>query len=98
MREVRDADELGSADYWAGERLLVRVRMRKFYLFTVQGVGRFPLDMLRHARCWPQGEADVCAAGTDGLRKVTLVSPYKPRSERWRSFGWSLVECRRTES
>lgn len=67
--------------------------------FTVQGTGRFPVDMLRHDVCVPATETD------SHLIVRSYVSPEKPRRVtlalrghitaptrgRWESFGWSVV-------
>jgi hypothetical protein len=67
--------------------------------YAVEGVGDFPLDMLRHDRAYPADQESV-AAIMAGLRwaasrkrsreplLVRLVSDRAPTSERWRSFGW----------
>ncbi len=70
--------------------------------FTVEGVGDFPLDMLRHDCAYPADQESV-AAITKGLgwasarrSRVTLVvrlvSDRPPTAERWRSYGWVVKE------
>ncbi len=69
--------------------------------YSVEGIGDFPLDMLRHDRAYPADQESV-AAIMAGLRwaasrkrsrellVVRLVSDRAPTSERWRSFGWTV--------
>ena len=75
----------------------------KSYLFTVEGRGRFPMDMLRYDRAVPSTGDDVTTLEDDrGLamafvRRVELMAfapvgnKLEPTTERWRSFGWSVV-------
>jgi len=70
--------------------------------YAVEGVGDFPLDMLRHDCAYPADQESV-AAIMAGLRwaasrkrsrevlVVRLVSDRAPTSERWRSFGWTVT-------
>ena len=73
--------------------------------YTVQGVGDFPLDMLRHDAAYPADKESVdailaglgWAAARKSSRKtktvsVRLISNREPTLERWRSFGWTVVE------
>ena len=69
--------------------------------YSVEGIGDFPLDMLRHDRAYPADQESV-AAIMAGLRwaasrkrsrellVVRLVSDRSPTAERWRSFGWTV--------
>jgi hypothetical protein len=73
--------------------------------YAVEGVGDFPLDMLRHDCAYPADE-DSVAAIMAGLRwaasrkrsrdllRVRLVSHRAPTSERWRSYGWTVTASR----
>jgi len=73
--------------------------------YTVEGVGDFPLDMLRHDCAYPADQESV-AAITAGFRwaasrkrsretlLVRLVSNRAPTSERWRAFGWIVTASR----
>ena len=73
--------------------------------YAVEGVGDFPLDMLRHVCAYPADEERV-AAIMAGLRwaasrkrsrellQVRLLSHRAPTSERWRSFGWTVRASR----
>ena len=70
--------------------------------YAVEGVGDFPLDMLRHDCAYPADQESV-AAIMAGLRwaasrkrsrellVVRLVSDRAPTSERWRAFGWTVT-------
>lgn len=65
-------------------------------VFTVEGFGEFPLDMLRYDCCYPDKPSDAEAMSTtpfSGRRKVTLVSnwPSAPTQGRWQSFSWPVV-------
>lgn len=70
--------------------------------YAVEGVGDFPLDMLRHDCAYPADQESVAAimAGlrwaasrkrSRALLLVRLVSHRAPTSERWRSFGWTVT-------
>ncbi len=73
--------------------------------YSVEGVGDFPLDMLRHDCAYPADQESV-AAIMAGLRwaasrrrsreilLVRLVSHRAPTSERRRSFGWTVTAAR----
>ena len=77
----------------------------KLTVITVQGIGNFPIDMLRYDCCFPQGSEDVGQIvysadyhlRADALLKkvpfkVTLVCAsgrYTPG--RWSSFGWKVT-------
>jgi hypothetical protein len=70
--------------------------------YTVEGVGDFPLDMLRHDAAYPADRESVATimAGLawaasrkrsrDKLR-VRLVSDRAPTPERWRTYGWTVT-------
>jgi hypothetical protein len=69
--------------------------------YAVEGVGDFPLDMLRHDRAYPADKESVTAimAGlpwaaarkrSRELLVVRLVSERAPTPERWRSYGWTV--------
>ena len=69
--------------------------------YAVEGIGDFPLDMLRHDRAYP-ADVDSVTAIMAGLpwaaaRKrsrellvVRLVSERAPTPARWRSYGWTV--------
>jgi hypothetical protein len=70
--------------------------------YVVEGLGDFPLDMLRHDCAYPADQESV-AAIMAGLRwaasrkrsretlRVRLVSHRAPTAERWRAFGWTVA-------
>lgn len=70
--------------------------------FVVRGRGEFPIDMLRYDSAVPLNGSDVTSVATDwapgAARNVTLRRFYPaggvaaPTVERWRSFGWVVVE------
>ena len=74
--------------------------------YVVEGIGDFPLDMLRHDCAYPADQQSVTAIMA-GLRwaasrkrsretlRVRLVSDRAPTSERWRSFGWTVTTSQR---
>ena len=71
----------------------------KLFVFTVEGRGPFPLDMLRYDCCWPRTGNDVSLVsnsvivrGIEG-RRIALVSTRKPTLDRWTSFGWNVLDC-----
>ena len=77
--------------------------------FKVRGQTAFPVDMLRYDRCWPETREDskeierfvrqeVNATGCVGLLSVSNNSNWRPASDRWRAFGWSLFEHTRTRT
>lgn len=67
------------------------------WMFTVQGSGEFPFDMLRYDECWPYyGEDSTRLSGSfdRALRRVVLATRKEgnPTDGRWHSFGWEVVE------
>jgi hypothetical protein len=68
----------------------------KTTFITVEGRGRFPLDMLRYDHCWPYTTVDSARMAPDvrEKRKVVLLtnSPNAPTPRRWFSFNWTVVE------
>lgn len=63
-------------------------------LFTVEGRGEFPWDMLRYDECWPRGSQDVSGLITERPRRPILLCTYKPSGPtvaRWESFGWTVT-------
>lgn len=79
------------------------MRRRKKYerfVFTVEGSGQFPFDMLRYDCCYPYSEvydSNTMAAEYYGQRlarrRVTLVTTaeHSPTPGRWQSFMWRVV-------
>lgn len=67
------------------------------FTFTVEGYGRFPVDMLRYDACWPKSEGrDSTAMNGDHdseRRRVVLVTAreHSPTPGRWESFGWRYI-------
>lgn len=68
--------------------------------FTVEGHGRFPVDMLRYDCCFPLSGDDAeniiahsAEESEHSLRKVRLVSNtlWRPTVDRWSSFGWVVL-------
>lgn len=70
-------------------------------LFTVEGRGEFPMDMLRYDECdfVSKTTKAVAEGGTLMRRQITLVTSnqYAPTIGRWKSFGWDVVEKQRPE-
>ena len=71
-----------------------------FKSFSVEGIGKFPVDMLRYDMCWPKTQQDTInltplepMIGYTVPRQVTLVSvkDSAPTVARWESFGWKVV-------
>ena len=65
-------------------------------VFTVEGMGEFPLDMLRYDGAWPYSTEDVYKMRHDirERRSIRLVtgSDNSPCIGRWNSFMWSAKE------
>ena len=77
--------------------------MEERFAFTVEGIGDFPLDMLRHDAAYPADKESVAAimAGlawaaarkrTRETLVVRLVSSRAPTSDRWSTFGWTVTQ------
>ena len=71
--------------------------MTTIYTYTVVGVGRFPVDMLRYDGAWPLSARDAAtieSSFTDppSQRSVRLVTRRPPSAERWLSFLWAVDE------
>lgn len=60
----------------------------KLYYFTVYGCGDFPIDMLRHGRCWPLSCQDTSQIQSVDNRAITLCGLDYPDWNRWGSMGW----------
>lgn len=69
---------------------------------VVEGVGMFPVDMLRYDNCVPATGEDVAkiedcvrGGGTRDRTRITLrrysQNKGRPTSARWSSFLWSVV-------
>lgn len=72
-------------------------RPQKFYRYTVEGSGIFPFDMLRYDGAWPARSEDASRLVTskghaEGSRSIEVCSHYSPTVDRWKSFGWLVVE------
>lgn len=74
-------------------------KINTVYCFTVEGNGPFPIDMIRHDRCWPASQEQVTALAPHSRsilygepRRVELRSHSEPNEGRWRSFQWQIVE------
>lgn len=68
---------------------------QKLYVFTVKGRNNFPYDMLRYDRCYPKSESEsvLLSDMIDRDRTITLMSSVKPpTNDRWKSFGWQVIE------
>lgn len=69
--------------------------------FVVSGKGKFPIDMLRHDVATPADE--IASANIEvgtGQRTVRLHTRQSSfiTPDRWRSFGWSVVDEADTHS
>lgn len=65
----------------------------QIYSYTVEGIGAFPLDMLRRDRCWPADSNDAARLDGEERRAVALRGLDHPTGDRWLSFGWEVLEC-----
>ena len=63
---------------------------RKLCQYAVEGVGKFPLDMLRHDCAWPANQGAIENLTKTGRRKVQLRSLLDPTRRRWASLGWEV--------
>jgi hypothetical protein len=69
--------------------------------FEVEGVGEFPIDMLRYTSSWPKGESDTSAIADSfdgGGRRTIMLSKYHRDPEpnlagdRWEAkFRWRVL-------
>lgn len=72
---------------------------RKSCSFTVEGVFRFPLDMLRYDACYPYSTEDATKISEtfnteipSQRRVIHLHSNINPpTAARWKSFGWTVI-------
>ena len=70
----------------------------KIYSISVKGVVNFPIDMLRYDSCWPVSQDDAAQITAsfghrhDENQPVRLNSYQKPTPERWKSFGWNVLD------
>lgn len=75
----------------------MRRKKGEWFKFTVEGSGRFPIDMLRYDCCWPLSERyDSAAIAGDHDRErrrvvVVTTAEHSPTPKRWESFGWRCV-------
>lgn len=66
--------------------------------FKVEGSGQFAFDMLRYDGCFPATESETGRMMARGHRQVELLVQHRERThncltdERWRSFGWKIVD------
>lgn len=71
--------------------------------FEVEGVGEFPVDMLRYTSAWPMGESDTSAIADSfdggGRRKVMLSKYHRDptpnlAADRWEAkFRWRVLRA-----
>lgn len=63
-------------------------------IFTVEGSGQFPFDMLRYDSCWPHSSMDAARLEPSRRerRRVVLETAAKSKcAARWHSFGWDII-------
>ena len=78
-------------------KLAAADRPRERYRYKVNGTGTFPIDMLRYDCAYPASSEAVSAMGVgyprdeSARRTVELLSHHRPTIDRWRSFGWLVV-------
>lgn len=74
--------------------------MAKVFIQTidVEGMGEFPLDMLRHDFCFPYSESDSAKIRETHrdkrivrILRFTFDKAKQPTYDRWRSFGWTAT-------
>lgn len=74
--------------------------MKYYQVFTVTGMGHFPLDMLRYDHCWPAYEREMYLINNHEdprSRSITIARRVDtknemPTIERWDSFGWTVSQ------
>jgi hypothetical protein len=73
----------------------------KTTVFTVEGSGQFPIDMLRRDRAYPVSEedADKIEGFQSRRRQVELAITFdtrhlggQPTVGRWKSWDWPVIE------
>lgn len=73
----------------------------KFQVYTVEGMGRFPIDMLRKDQSFPYDGTDSAKieqySHNVTLREVQLGRYVTSKKEwpdigRWNSMGWKVIE------
>ena len=71
-------------------------KINTLYVFTVEGAGEFPFDMLRYDTCWPEHEYETVRLSSPrrddrfARRSVGLIGLREPTTARWQSFGWHV--------
>jgi hypothetical protein len=64
---------------------------KKYWTFTVEGRGHFPIDMLRYDRCCPYEQEDVQWMSGTNQRSAKMISHMGPPTvDRWKSFSWDV--------
>jgi hypothetical protein len=73
---------------------------RYMHLYTVEGTGGFPIEMLRRDGATPADEQDAHRIRDSYVKRpirqrITLraidIRPWTPISAQWQSFGWQVV-------
>lgn len=64
--------------------------------FSVEGEGRFPVDMLREEECWPASFSDSIQLHATGPRRIQLqgyrtITTNEPNAPLWRAYGWRVI-------
>lgn len=75
---------------------MARRKITELRVFTVEGTGEFPFDMLRYDMCWPyRGEDAAQMSGHTAQKRRRVVVQHfdtHPITEaRWRSFNWQVI-------
>lgn len=71
--------------------------LKKEYAIAI-GAGPFPFDMLRYDHCFPADETYSGELGRDHYQhdRVVVLAKYALQpgrwtTDRWKSFGWTLI-------
>lgn len=71
----------------------------KITQYTVEGSFDFPIDMLRYDQSWPLHESESVLIENSinerhpvGRTTIKLSCIGQPEPDRWRSFGWQVIE------
>lgn len=60
------------------------------YIYTVEGHGRFPVDLLPDEQAWPRNLHDAAAMGHFGSRRCEMQAVRHPNEAAWRRAGWTV--------
>jgi len=79
----------------------MKMKTTSYTVTPLMRYSKFPVDMLRYDRAWPDGSRDAATIeepvqsrlDTEKVQ-VHLTGVQRPTIERWNSFGWIVSEER----